>query len=62
MTLDREFHVKTIVPASPKSFRSIIEEQRQRICTEMDATAQEAVEGNQERKGWNRFLGIGDFT
>lgn len=54
MTLDREFHVKTIVPTTTKSFRSIIEEQRLRICCEFDAQVQEAIEGNHQRSEQRR--------
>lgn len=57
MTLDREFHVKRIVPASPKSFRSIIEEQRQRIIEGLDLEAQKAVETTSERSEQRRFQG-----
>lgn len=57
MTLDREYHIKRIVPAQPKSFRTIIEETRQRIIEGLDLQAQEAVETTAERTDAARFKG-----
>lgn len=43
--LDRNFHVTKIIPASPKSFKSIIAEQRAAITEAFDTQAREVVEG-----------------
>lgn len=60
MTLDREFHTKRIVPAQPKSFRTIIEETRQRIIEDLDLQAQEAIETASERTNAARQFNGGE--
>jgi len=47
--LDRKFHVTKIIQAPPKSFKSIIAEQRAAITEAFDTQAREAVEGNHNR-------------
>jgi hypothetical protein len=49
MTLDREFHIKRIVPAQPKSFRTIIEEERQSMGNDMKDLEEQAVASRQIR-------------
>lgn len=47
--LDRKFHTTKIIPASPKSFKSIIAEQRAAITEAFDTQAREAVENDHQR-------------
>ena len=51
MTLDREHHIKRIVPASPKAFRTIIEEHRQKIIEGMDLKAEQRTEAPHQNEG-----------
>ncbi len=52
-TLDTR--IKRIEPRQPKSFRTVIEEARQRIAEGLDIDAQKAVENDHSRQGANRF-------
>lgn len=46
--LDRKFHTTKIIPASPKSFKSIIAEQRAAITEAFDTQARDAVQSQDQ--------------
>jgi hypothetical protein len=49
MTMDPSLYTRRIIPASPKSFKSIIAEQRAAITEAFDTQARDAVEGIHQR-------------